>query len=273
MVQVGLVGTEWRRALQHTRRHHAQRIEHGNRQHRQRERYKPDIGVDKGCDPRTGLQDGNYEDGHDGAHDQRPAVADEHLRGFTKNIVQEEGNQGPDRNYRQDRHHLFAGEMEKYAEDGAGHDTIARRKTVYAVHQVDGVDNANGGKNSQRHGIPGRDRPDAPQTAEVVYAIAADKDQQQHDDDLDQKPQGRGKVQNIVHRAGIEHRHHGHDYDRQSGAVHDSTHAPDSDHDPEENGDAAQDRNRRTLQFTGIRIIDNVFQQRDFHQFRVDPAD
>lgn len=60
--------------------------------------------------------------------------------------MQEEGNQGPDRNYRQDRHHLFAGEMEKYAEDGAGHDTIARRKTVYAVHQVDGVDNANGGK-------------------------------------------------------------------------------------------------------------------------------
>ena len=79
MVQVGLVGTEWRRALQHTRRHHAQRIEHGNRQHRQRERYKPDIGVDKGCDPRAGLQDGDHEDGHDGAHDQRPAVADEHL--------------------------------------------------------------------------------------------------------------------------------------------------------------------------------------------------
>ena len=38
-----------------------------------------DIGVDKGCDPRAGLQDGDHEDGHDGAHDQRPAVADEHL--------------------------------------------------------------------------------------------------------------------------------------------------------------------------------------------------
>lgn len=29
-----------------------------------------------------------------------------------KTIVQEEGNQGPDRNYRQDRHRLVAGEME-----------------------------------------------------------------------------------------------------------------------------------------------------------------
>ena len=74
----------------------------------------------------------------------------------------------------------------------------------YAIHQVDGIDNANGGKNSQGHGIPRRDRPDAPQTVEVVYAIAADEDQQQHDDDLDQKPQGRGEVQDIVHRAGIE---------------------------------------------------------------------
>ena len=45
----------------------------------------------------------------------------------------------------------------------------------------------------------------------------------------------------------------------QSGAVHDGAHAPDRDHDPEENGDAAQDRDRRTLEFTGIRIIDNVF--------------
>ena len=173
--------------------------------------------------------------------------------------MQEEGNQGPDRNYRQDGHRLFAGEMEKYAEDGTGHDAITRRKTVYAIHQVDGVDNANGGKNSQGHGIPRRDRPDAPQTVEVVYAIAADEDKQQHDDDLDQKPQGRGEVQNIVHRAGIEHRHHGHDHDGQSGAVHDGAHAPDRDHDPEENGDAAQDRDRRTLEFTGIRIIDNVF--------------
>lgn len=79
MVQVRLVGTEWRRALQHTGRHHTQRIEHGNRQHRQRERHQPDIGVDKSGDPRAGLQDRDHEDGHDGTHDQRPAVADEHL--------------------------------------------------------------------------------------------------------------------------------------------------------------------------------------------------
>ncbi len=113
---------------------------------------------------------------HDGAHDQRPAVADEHLRGFYQKHCAGRRESGPDRNYRQDRHHLFAGEMEKYAEDGTGHDTIARRKTVYAIHQVDGVDNANGGKNSQRARHTRRDRPDAPQTAEVVYAIAADKD-------------------------------------------------------------------------------------------------
>lgn len=173
--------------------------------------------------------------------------------------MQEEGNQGPDRDDGQNRHRLVAGEMEKCPEDGAGHDAITRRETVHAVHQVDGVDYTHGGKNSQGHGIPRRDRPDAPQTVEVVYAIAADKNQQQHDDDLDQEPQGRREVQDVVHRAGIEHGHHGHDHDGQSGAVHDGAHAPDRDHDPEENRYAAQDRDRRTLEFTGIRIIDNVF--------------
>ena len=98
-------------------------------------------------------------------------------------------------------------------------------------------------------------------------------DQQQYDEDFDQEPQGRGEIQNVVHRPGVEHRHHGHDDDQQSRAVHGAFDASDADHDVEEDSDASQNRNRSALQFARVRIVHDDFQQGDLDQTGMNPTD
>lgn len=108
---------------------------------------------------------------------------------------------------------------------------------------------------------------------EIVDTVASYMDQQQYDEDFDQEPQGRGKVQDIVHCPGIEHRHHGHDDDQQPRVVHDSSDASDADYNTEEDGDTTQNRDRSALQFACVRIVHDVFQQGDLDQAGMYPAD
>ena len=95
MMQVCLIGTERGGPFQYARRHHPQRIEYGNRQYRQRERHQSYVRIHIGSDPRPVLQDRDYKNRHDNAHDKRSAVTDEHFRRFAENIMQKKGIRAP----------------------------------------------------------------------------------------------------------------------------------------------------------------------------------
>ena len=102
------------------------------------------------------------ENRHDDAHHQRAAVADEHLRCFSEDVVEKERDQRPDRHHGQKRHFHIARQIEQRAEHHAGQDAEPRRESVHAVDQVDGVDDPHGRDDGQRNGYPSRDSADAP---------------------------------------------------------------------------------------------------------------
>ena len=178
MMQVCLIGTERGGPFQYARRHHPQRIEYGNRQYRQRERHQSYVRIHIGSDPRPVLQDRDYKNRHDDAHDKRSAVTDEHFRRFAENIMQKKGNQGADRDCGQDSHRRFAGKKEERAEDQTCHNAIAGRETVDTIYQVDGIDNTHCRNDRQRHCTPIREPADVPQSMKIVYTVTADENQQ-----------------------------------------------------------------------------------------------
>ena len=92
---MGLVGTEGRLVAHDARGHHTQGVEDGNAHDGQGEgnesqplrQAKRELVVRKQAD---------NERGKDGADDEGAAVADEHLGGTSKDVVEEEGQQGSD---------------------------------------------------------------------------------------------------------------------------------------------------------------------------------
>lgn len=92
---MGLVGTEGRLVAHDARGHHTQGVEDGNAHDGQGEgneaqplrQTERELVVRKQAD---------NERGKDGADDEGAAVADEHLGGTSKDVVEEEGQQGSD---------------------------------------------------------------------------------------------------------------------------------------------------------------------------------
>lgn len=162
---------------------------------------------------------------------------------------------------------------EHHPKEQACQDAVARREAVYPVDQVDGIDDAHGRKDRQRNGHPLRNLIEAPQSVKVIQGISSDENQQQNRADLDQEPQGRRKIEDVIHRAGIKHNHHRDDDDEELGAVAGYTGTAQPDDQSEEDGNTAQNGSRPTLQFAGIRIVDDVLVEGDPHQTRMDPMD
>lgn len=162
---------------------------------------------------------------------------------------------------------------EHHPKEQACQDAVARREAVYPVDQVDGIDDAHGRKDRQRNSHPLRDLIEAPQPVEVIQGVSSDENQQQNRADLDQEPQDRRKIEDVIHRAGIEHNHHRDDDDEEFGAVASYTGTAQPDDQSEEDGNTAQNGSRPTLQFAGIRIVDDVLVEGDPHQTRMDPMD
>ena len=160
-----------------------------------------------------------------------------------------------------------------HPKEQACQDAVARREAVYPVDQVDGIDDAHGRKDRQRNGHPLRNLIEAPQSVKVIQGISSDENQQQNRADLDQEPQGRRKIEDVIHRAGIKHNHHRDDDDEELGAVAGYTGTAQPDDQSEEDGNTAQNGSRPTLQFAGIRIVDDVLVEGDPHQTRMDPMD
>lgn len=273
VVQVRLVGMERRLALCHARRHHSQRIENRDRQHRQRKGNQPDIGRIIHLAQRTVLQNPHHEDRHDDSHDQRSAVADEHLRTLAEDVVEEERNQRTGRHNGQDHHHPIPHIPEHHAEKQARQNAVARRKAIHSVNQVDGVDDPHGRKDRQRNSHPLWNLINTPQSVEIVQSVPSDKDQQQHRSDLDQKAKARREIQNVIHRSGIEHDHHRHDDDEQVGTVATKACTPQTDDRPEEDGDSTQHGCRSALQLAGVGVVHDVLVEGNPHKPRMDPAD
>lgn len=273
VVQVRLVRVKWRLTLQDACRHHAERIEDRNGQNRQGKGDQSDIYSIINLAHRAVAQNPDHEDRHDNTHDQRPAVTDEHLRTLAEDIVEEERNQRSGSHDGQHTHRPIPHVPEHHTEEKARQDAVARREAVYPVDQVDGIDDAHGRKDRQRNGHPLRNLIEAPQSVEVIQGVSSDENQQQNRADLDQEPQRRRKIEDVIHRAGIEHDHHRNDDDEELGAVAGYTGTTQSDNRSEEDGNTAQNGSRPTLQFAGIRIVDDVLVEGDPHQTRMDPMD
>lgn len=273
MVQVRLVRVKWRLTLQDARRHHAERIEDRNGQDRQRKGNQSDICSIINLAHRAVAQDPDHKDRHDDTHDQRPAVADEHLGTLSEDVVKEERNQRSGCHDGQHTHRPIPHVPEHHTEKEARQDAVARREAVYPVDQVDGIDDAHGRKDRQRNGYPLRNLIEAPQSMEVIQGVSSDENQQQNRADLDQEPQRRRKIEDVIHRAGIEHNHHRDDDKEELGAVAGYTGTTQSDDRSEEDGNTAQNGSRPTLQFAGIGIVDDVLVEGDPHQTRMDPMD
>ena len=108
---------------------------------------------------------------------------------------------------------------------------------------------------------------------ELVASDTAVGDEEQHDDDLDQESQFGREVQDVVHGSGVEHGHHGEHDDHEDFGVYDVVHAADSGDDAEENGDTAEYGYGLPLEFPGIGLVDDVFEDRDLDDLGVDPSD
>ena len=273
VVQVRLVRVERRLALQDARRHHTERIEDRNGQDRQRKGNQSDICRIINLAHRAVAQNPDHEDRHDNTHDQRPAVTDEHLRTLAEDIVEEERNQRSGGHDGQHTHRPIPHIPEHHPKEQACQDAVARREAVYPVDQVDGIDDAHGRKDRQRNGHPVRNLIEAPQSVKVIQGISSDENQQQNRADLDQEPQDRRKIEDVIHRAGIEHNHHRDDDDEEFGAVASYTGTAQPDDRSEEEGNTAQNGSRTTLQFAGIGIVDDVLVEGDPHQTRMNPMD
>lgn len=268
-----LIRMERRLALQNACRHHTKRIEDRDGQDRQRKGNQSDICCIINLAHRAVAQDPDHENRHDDTHDQRPAIADEHLRVLSEDVVEEERNQRSGSHDSQHTHRLIPHVPEHHTEKEARQNAVARRETVYPIDQVDGIDDAHGGKDRQRNGHPLRDLIEPPQSVEVIQGVSSDENQQQNRADFDQESQGRRKIEDVIHRAGIEHDHHRNDDNEEFGAVAGYTGTAQSDDRPEEDGNTAQNGSRSTLQFAGIGIVDDVLVESDPHQTRMDPMD
>ena len=270
VVQVGLIGVEGRCTAQYAAQHHAQRVEDGNRQDGQREGNQADIRTtlrgagrlrverpqDKGCHHRT--------------HHERTAVADKHLRLLAKDIVEEEGDHSPCRHGGHDGHRLVSHGVEHAAEHRTSHHAVARREAIHTVDEVDGVDNAHGGKDGQRHRHPHRDQIQPEEAVEIVDGAAAHDDHKGDQEHLDQEAERGREAHDIIQRADIEHhRHRGKDGEELGtiGKAHGDNNA---EREAEEDGNTAQHGNRLLLQFACIGVIHDVLVQGHSQHLRED---
>lgn len=272
VVQVGLVGRKGRASLHHARGHYAQRIEHRNAQCGQCKGDEPDVRRDMFHAEGPVSQYGSYEYRHDDAQDERAAVADEHSRSLAENVVQKEWNERSAGYDGQQGHFYVACHIKYCSEDRGRQNAVARRKPVYAVDQVDGVDDTHDRENRQGYADPGRERLDAPEPVEIIDAVASDEYQQQHDQYFDHQAQAGRKVQYVVHRTGVEHDHHRHGDGEQAGVIDQHTQYAQAAHNPEKYGDTAHDGNRSLLQFAGVGVVDDALHEGDFHQLGMDPS-
>ena len=214
----------------------------------------------------------HHEDRDDDSHDQRAAVADEHLRGLAEQVMEEEGDERSGSHHGQHGQHPIPDMPEQQPEKEARQNAVARRQSVYAVHQIDAVDDAHGRHDRQRHGHILRDLMNAPQSMKVIQTVAADINQQQYREDLDHKTQRRREIEDVVQRSGVEHDHHRHHDDEQLGTVTADAGDSQTDDRSEEDGNTAQHGYRFALQLPRIGIVDDVLVESDLDQPWMDPA-
>ena len=273
VVQMRLVGMERRLALQDARRHHAERVEDRHGQDRQHEGNQSDMFRSVDFAAGAVRQRPHDEDRNHDTHDQRAAVADEHLRRLSEQVVQEEGDERPGSHQSQHGHRPIVHNPEHHTEEDACQDAVARREPVDSVHQIDAIDDAHGRHDRQRHGRILRNLVNAPQSVEVVETVSADINQQQHRENLNQKAQCGREVEDVVERSGVEHNHHRHHDDEQLGAVVPESGAAQTDDRAEEDGDASQHGDRLALQLARVGVVDDVLVEGNLDQQRMNPPD
>lgn len=191
VMQVRLVRMERRLVLQNAGNHHAKRIENRDSQKSQHKGNQPDILWIVNLTISTVRQCPHDEDRDNDPHDQRAAVTNEHFRGLAEQVVKEEGDERSGSHHGQHGHHPVANIPEHHSEKEARQNAVARREAVHTVNQIDAVDDAHGRHDRQRHSHVLRDLMNAPQPVEIVQAVTADIDQQQHRKNLDHKTQSR----------------------------------------------------------------------------------
>ena len=271
MVQVGLVGMEGRGAAQDAHAHDTHGVEHGNGHDGQGEGYQaeaPRVVVDA---VGLALEDVEHEDAHNNADDEGAAIADKHLTGATKDIVEEEGQQRGHTYGGEHDHVDIASQVEEETEDAAGHDTVATAVAIDTVDEVDGIDDPDHGEDGEGYAEVGGQVVDAPQTMKVIDAIATGGDEHEHQEDLDKETRAGGELDDIIDGAHIQHHQHGEHDGEQSAAV--VKHAADAQgyQDAKHDCNTTQYRDGNTLQLAGIGIVNYVFQQGYAQHLGIDP--
>lgn len=273
MVQVCLVGLERRSAPGNAARHHPKCIEHRNGQHCQRKGDESHALPHMLHAERIGIEYMGDKNRHDHAHKQCSSVADKHARGVAEHIVQEKRDDRTHTDHGQHRHCDVARVMEIDGKNGACHDAIARRKAVDTVYQVNGIDNAHGGKYCKQCADPQGNDLHPPQAVKIIDGMFSDKHQEENGHNLHQKTETGRQSHDVVERTGIEHQRHQGEHNEQAGAVQQWTQAAQTQEYAEEYGRTPQHRYGGALQFAAIGIIHDVFQPCQLHQLRMNPAD
>ena len=272
VVEVGLVGAERGLSAADADRHDPQRVENRDAHHRERERNQAEGRVNVRR-LRVGGQNLDHESHQDHAHHQRAAVAYEHLGPASEDIVQEKRNQRADRERCENQHVAVAQTVEHRSEESAGEDAETGRIAVDPVNQVRRVDDANSGKDRERRRKRERDVADAPETVEIVYAVARHGYQASHEGYFRRKTELGRQAYDVVESAEAEH--DAHRPENHEKVVHRDECLSDEhpNQKSEEHRGAAEYRHGNALELAGIGIVDNVLVHRYPQDLGIDPPD
>ena len=239
MVQVSLVWRERRSAFQHPHAHHPYRVEHGYRKHGEREGnlrrhfrtvYARDDEVD-----------------HYRAHQQCTAVADEHLRGLSEDVMTQEWEQRTDADKGERRRLTVPGKERMYAECRTREDAVTRTESVHPVNHVHGVDDAHTREYGQADGKPPRQLPDTPQPVKATDTATGGINQGKDYRNFNGYSRCRRQSEYIIRDTHAQHKRHDADHGIKSGNTGENASDNHCHEDADEHGHAAQYRNRCLL--------------------------
>lgn len=256
------VGRERRTAFQHPHAHHPYRVEHGYRKHRERERnlrrhfrtvYARDDEVD-----------------HHRTHQQRAAVADEHLRGLSEDVVAQEREQRTDADKGKCRRLSVPGKECLYAECRTGEDAVARTESVHPIDQVHGVDDAHAREDGKTDGKPPRKMSDAPQPVEVIDTAPGGINQGKDCRNFHGYSRYRCQAKYVVRDTHAQHQRHDADHGIKPGDAGKNATDNHRGKHTDEHGHTAQYWNGCLLQLAAARLVRDVLLDADPKNVPVD---
>ena len=209
--------------------------------------------------------------GHQDAHGHGACISDEHLGGLTKDIMDEEGNQGSCKHEGEHGIGIVMSFVHGDAEHQAESDAKAAGKAIDTINHIHGVDDADTCEDGEGYTYPPREVLDAPKAMQAVDAGTIAEDDAKHSKDFDDEAIARDEINDIVDGTHIEHHAHSKDDGQDGIAVAEASSKQGATNESEEHSNASHDGHRALLEFAGIGIIDEVLLLGDGEDLEIDP--